>query len=278
MDEGVAIRAFARMRFRAMAEELAAELRERPSSDIYGDDIVAKSIWDEYCYEAQNGPTFELIDAWSSLLDPLVADLIHRAPHEVAVLLTIAEQWYIDTDEASNSQDVPYSNPDLIAQAIFHSFRELAADSYSNELNEDEESYSEWSDDDPDEELYGKSGEHEEGAEAGCLVPESILSACPPNTGTNPDIVQAGIALAGYHIEMGARTFAAYANAMIDDLGDTIRPHLRGLYELVRYHPGMEVYAREMSSPEDIGAALAALETDHGNQGSLTFGDAGAAR
>jgi hypothetical protein len=39
-----------------------------------------------------------------------------------------------------------------------------------------------------------------------------------------------GITLAGYHIEKGARTFAAYAKAMIDDLGESVKPYLKSWY------------------------------------------------
>lgn len=113
------------------------------------------------------------------------------------------------------------------------------------------------------------------------------------NSGLDPELAQAGITLAGYHIERGARTFAAYAEAMIADLGDAVRPYLRGWYEAVRFHPGMEDAAAEMSGPEDIGAALADLnrggvtpstnrgtsvpqEARRGVQGSLFEGDVGA--
>lgn len=70
------------------------------------------------------------------------------------------------------------------------------------------------------------------------------------NVGLDPEIVQAGIQLAGYHIEAGARSFAAYAKAMIDDLGEMVRPYLRGWYEAVRYYPGFD--SAGMSSGSEI--------------------------
>ncbi|CAB4154472.1 LT_GEWL domain containing protein [uncultured Caudovirales phage] len=57
------------------------------------------------------------------------------------------------------------------------------------------------------------------------------------NSGIDPEIMQAGITLAGYHIEKGARTFAAYAKAMIEDLGDAVRPYLKSWYMGVKYDP-----------------------------------------
>lgn len=57
------------------------------------------------------------------------------------------------------------------------------------------------------------------------------------NSGIDPELMQAGITLAGYHIEKGARTFAAYAKAMIADLGDAVRPYLKSWYMGVKYDP-----------------------------------------
>jgi len=64
-------------------------------------------------------------------------------------------------------------------------------------------------------------------------------------SGIDPEMVQDGIILAGYHIEAGARGFAAYAKAMLDDLGDAAREHLRSWYEAARYYPGFD--SREMT-------------------------------
>lgn len=57
------------------------------------------------------------------------------------------------------------------------------------------------------------------------------------NSGLDPEMMQAGITLAGYHIEKGARTFAAYAKAMLEDLGDSVRPYLKSWYMGVKYDP-----------------------------------------
>jgi hypothetical protein len=57
------------------------------------------------------------------------------------------------------------------------------------------------------------------------------------NSGIDPEIMQAGITLAGYHIEKGARTFAAYSKAMIDDMGDVVKPYLKSWYLGVKFDP-----------------------------------------
>jgi N12 class adenine-specific DNA methylase/predicted RNA methylase len=76
--------------------------------------------------------------------------------------------------------------------------------------------------------------------------------------GLDPEIVQAGIQLAGYHIEAGARSFAAYSKAMIADLGDAVKPYLRSWYEAVRHYPGFN--SEGMTAPADIEAEAKKLD------------------
>lgn len=59
------------------------------------------------------------------------------------------------------------------------------------------------------------------------------------NSGIDPDMLMDGIILSGYHIEKGARTFAAYARAMIGDLGDGVKPYLKSWYMASKYDPRM---------------------------------------
>ncbi len=56
----------------------------------------------------------------------------------------------------------------------------------------------------------------------------------------DPEIIQAGIDLAGYHIEAGSRSFTSYAQKMISDLGDVVRPYLKSFYMAVRNYPGFD--------------------------------------
>ncbi len=71
------------------------------------------------------------------------------------------------------------------------------------------------------------------------------------NSGIDPEILQAGITLAGYHIEKGARSFGAYAGAMVSDLGDAIKPYLKSFYMAIKYDPRATEFAKELSpAPE----------------------------
>lgn len=57
------------------------------------------------------------------------------------------------------------------------------------------------------------------------------------NAGIDPDLLAAGIQIAAFHIEAGARRFASAAKAIADDLGMTteqLRPYLRGWYNGAR--------------------------------------------
>lgn len=74
------------------------------------------------------------------------------------------------------------------------------------------------------------------------------------NSGVDPEMMQAGITLAGFHIEAGARSFVAYSKAMIQDLGEGIKPFLRSFYEGVRYYPGFD--SEGMNTPEFVDEYL----------------------
>ena len=60
------------------------------------------------------------------------------------------------------------------------------------------------------------------------------------NAGIDPEVLLDGLTIAGAYIESGARSFGAYAKAMVADLGDGVRPFLRAFYESVRHYPGFD--------------------------------------
>jgi N12 class adenine-specific DNA methylase len=97
------------------------------------------------------------------------------------------------------------------------------------------------------------------------------------NSGIDPKVMQAGITLAGYHIEKGARTFAAYAKAMTNDLGEMVKPYLKSWYMGVKYDPraagfdGMDDAATVDAA--DIDALLSAPATLETVANSQEVGD-----
>ena len=84
------------------------------------------------------------------------------------------------------------------------------------------------------------------------------------NAGIDPEMLQAGLTLAGYYIEGGIRKFADFAKVMIagdgnmPPLGDAAKPYLRSWYESVRHYPGVD--NEGMTQPEHIEREMAAME------------------
>lgn len=72
------------------------------------------------------------------------------------------------------------------------------------------------------------------------------------NSGFDPELMNDGITIAGAYIESGARSFAAYSKAMVEDFGDAIKPYLRSFYEGVRHYPGIDNSG--MTSPAVLDA------------------------
>lgn len=60
------------------------------------------------------------------------------------------------------------------------------------------------------------------------------------NVGVDPEMLAIGTEMAVYHIEKGARKFTQFAKAMIEDLGDAIRPYLKSFYNGARDLPEVE--------------------------------------
>ncbi len=88
-------------------------------------------------------------------------------------------------------------------------------------------------------------------AKARAILKEK-LKGTQLSVGIDPEILTAGIDLAGYHIEAGARKFTDYAKAMIDDIGDTIKPYLKSLYLAVRNYPGVEKNGMNTEAEIDV--------------------------
>lgn len=74
------------------------------------------------------------------------------------------------------------------------------------------------------------------------------------NMGVDPEILAIGTEMAVYHIEKGLRKFSDYSKAMIDDLGDAIRPYLKAFYNGARDLPevGDNGWDKDMTAYEDV--------------------------
>lgn len=72
------------------------------------------------------------------------------------------------------------------------------------------------------------------------------------NVGVDPELLAIGAELAVGHIERGLTKFADYAKAMIEDIGDVIRPYLKSFYNAVREMPEAEEYADAMTPYDEV--------------------------
>lgn len=57
------------------------------------------------------------------------------------------------------------------------------------------------------------------------------------NMGVDPEVLAIGLELAAGYIDRGVKKFADYSKAMINDLGDVVRPYLKAFYNGVRDMP-----------------------------------------
>lgn len=77
------------------------------------------------------------------------------------------------------------------------------------------------------------------------------------NSGIDPEMLVDGMTIAGAYIESGVRKFSDYAKAMVDDLGDGVKPYLLSFWEGARNYPGLDTTG--MTSTEDSAKEHAAL-------------------
>lgn len=52
--------------------------------------------------------------------------------------------------------------------------------------------------------------------------------------GVDPEVLKSLLKLGAYHVEAGARTLAAFTDAMVGDVGEAVRKHANDLYDLVK--------------------------------------------
>lgn len=82
----------------------------------------------------------------------------------------------------------------------------------------------------------------------------NILSGKTGQLSANPlaELLPIAIEMGFYIIKHGTREFVAFGKAMIEQLGDGVRPVLKSVYEGARYFPGAEEYRSDMTSSKDV--------------------------
>lgn len=77
------------------------------------------------------------------------------------------------------------------------------------------------------------------------------------NSGIDPEMLIDGMTIAGAYIEAGTRKFSDYAQRMINDLGDGVKPYLLSFWEGARNYPNLDT--KGMTSVEDSAKEFQAL-------------------
>ena len=72
------------------------------------------------------------------------------------------------------------------------------------------------------------------------------------SSGIDPEIAVIAARMGMLYVEAGAKAFNVWAKTMVEEIGDSIRPYLRGAYLNARNMPGMEVHRSEMSSAAEV--------------------------
>jgi hypothetical protein len=98
----------------------------------------------------------------------------------------------------------------------------------------------------------------EDKANAAREILRKKLGGTQLNAGLDPEVIKAGIDIAGYYIEGGARSFAEYARKMLEDLGESVRPYLKQWYFAVQFDPSSSEFAGEMDDLAAVDAFISA--------------------
>lgn len=119
MSPDRAIIRFAMEELASAGRRLAYRLRCMRASGVYGDDHDLRTLWDEFCFELENGPTSLLEEAWGDLLFPILVEVVDRLPDHTARLLS----WHLASLEEDEPDDIIW--PDLLRSAVLDAAKEL---------------------------------------------------------------------------------------------------------------------------------------------------------
>jgi len=67
------------------------------------------------------------------------------------------------------------------------------------------------------------------------------------NSGIDPELMLDGLTITGAYVESGLRDFVEYADLMVSDFGNGIKPYLVSFWESTRYHPSMQDQSEGMT-------------------------------
>jgi hypothetical protein len=116
---------FTTLAYAVLARKVVFRLQRIGASNIFGDDYHHKTVWDEYCYEVQNGPSL-FNDELDSILGPILDSVMKRVPPQEAALLTIGAVWDLIEHGTEWVGTNPVIAPELIHQNLASVVAKLA--------------------------------------------------------------------------------------------------------------------------------------------------------
>ena len=102
-----AVLKFGKNEIQGLVRRAIYRLQRVDASGIYGDAYTYKTLWDEWCHEAQEGPHDLLEEAWNHTLSTYLKDVIDRIPPHTCVLLSKYAQWELGLSFGSELMDLP---------------------------------------------------------------------------------------------------------------------------------------------------------------------------
>lgn len=121
MSPEKAISRFCLAEEQALARRFAHRLRRMKAAGVYDDACGHRTIWDEFCFEVQEGPTQMLAQAWDALIYPAALDVVKKCPRNVQAILS----WNLESMEHEGPEDTV--NEEALIEATIAAAKELAA-------------------------------------------------------------------------------------------------------------------------------------------------------
>lgn len=128
-----AISRFAGMEYQRLARVVREDIRGCPACGPY-EDYNYRNLWDQYCQEVVEGPSF-MESAWEQTIAPHIVHRLTELSHTTAVLLTLSAQW---DDDDFEGQDGGARDDDRLYQELALATSRLA-DQEPGHLWEDED-------------------------------------------------------------------------------------------------------------------------------------------
>ena len=123
-DTHKAVLKYGKVEFEGLVRRAIYRLQRFPASGIYGDGLGYRTLWDEWCHAAQEGPHDLLESAWDHTLSPILKGVIDRVPQHARVLLSTYARWELSL--SSGQEPIGLPNAESLLDLLRHRVSEVA--------------------------------------------------------------------------------------------------------------------------------------------------------